>query len=315
MKTSMKIIGYLFVILSSCMLLVACGEDEKISVIDFSQRDKNVTPAEKKNIKAIRFAIGGMITPREGYVYYRQLLDYLESAIKMPVELVDREDYGEINGLLESGELDFAFVCGGPYVDGHEKFGLELLVAPKVFGEAVYYSYIIVNSESDIKSLSQLEGKTFAFTDPLSNSGKMVPTYILGQMNKTPDNYFKEYVYTYAHDKSIKAVAGKMVDGAAVDSLIWEYMNRSGSPYTKKTRIIKKSRPYGIPPVVTRKNIPKNIKDSIKQAFLDMHNTEKGRNILNHMMIEEFIEVDNAEYDSIREISKWIDSCEINQEQ
>jgi len=305
---------YGLIILVFCFGLIGCDEEESGKKIDFSEKEKLTELPEKYDNNSIHFAIGSMVTPREGYIYYKQLLDYLETVIERPIEIVDRENYSEINALLESGGIDFAFVCGGPYVDGHEKFGLELLAAPKVFGKSVYYSYIIVSIDSEINTFSQLEGKTFAFTDPLSNTGKLVPTYMLSKMNKYPDTFFKKYSFTFAHDKSIIAVANKIVDGAAVDSLIWEYMNKSGSPFTKRTRMIEKSRPYGIPPVVVRKDVDKELKNKVRHALLNMHKVSKGKEILKHMMIDEFTDVDDSDYDSIREISKWISESSTNKE-
>jgi phosphonate transport system substrate-binding protein len=200
-----------------------------------------------------------------------------------------------------------AFVCGGPYVDGHEKFGLELLVAPMAYGGTVYYSYIIVPKDSPVKSFKELRGATFAFSDPLSNSGKLIPTYMLAKMNETPESFFKSFYYTHAHDKSIKAVATGVVDGAAVDSLIWEYANHTNPEFTSKTKIIEKSSPHGIPPVVIRRGIDPELKERLRQIFLNAHTDEKGREILKGMMIEKFVPIDDKAYDSIREMKLWVD--------
>lgn len=222
------------------------------------------------------------------------------------MQFVDRKSYAEINKLIKLGDIDIAFVCGLPYVDGHEEFGMELLVAPQAYGETVYYSYIIVSSDSPIESFEDLRGKTFAFTDPLSNTGKLVPTYMIAKMGETPDSYFKKYVYTYAHDKSIKAVAQGIVDGAAIDSLIWEYLNHTNPEFTSKTKVIQKSPPCGIPPVVVHPGIEPELKKRLKQIFLNAHKDEKGRKILKVIMIDKFVVIDDSAYDSIREMKSWI---------
>jgi len=189
--------------------------------------DRLAEPAARGNEQApLRVAIGAMITPRDGFGYYKELLTYLGESLDRPVSFVDREKYNEINALLKAGDLDMAFVCSGPYVTGRREFGLELLVAPRAYGAEVYYSYIIVPRDSRAEALEDLRGKNFAFTDPDSNTGRLAPGWLLATMGETPDSYFGRYLYTYAHDRSIKAVAYGLVDGAAVDSLVWEYMNR-----------------------------------------------------------------------------------------
>lgn len=121
-------------------------------------------------------------------------------------------------------------------------------MAPQAYGDTVYYSYLIVHADSPICRFEELRNKKFAFTDPLSNTGKLVPTFMLAKMKETPDTFFQNFVFTKSHDRSIKAVALKVVDGATVDSLIWEYLNRTNPEFTAKTRVSKKSPPYSIPP-------------------------------------------------------------------
>jgi len=284
-----------------------CNKNEEPKKISLEKRETTALPVEKKSEKHIRIAVGGMITPKEGLAYYRHFLDYIEEKLAKEVDFVDRDDYAEINDMLRDGGLDAAFICSGPYVDGHKEFGLELLAAPQAYGGTVYYSYIIVAKSSTIKKFDDLRGKSFAFTDPLSNTGKLVPTYMLAKMKETPETFFGRYIFTSAHDKSIKAVAQGVVDGAAVDSLIWEYADRTNPEFTSKTRIILKSPPYAIPPVAVSGTLDPQIKERLKQILLNAHNDSKGRELLNKMMIDKFVVVEDRAYDSIREMKYWLE--------
>ncbi len=300
--------GIIVVIVS---MMSGCTQNEDSKRIDLSKTADIAQPQQADDKlprpKPLRIAIGGMITPKEGFAYYKKLLDYIGERLGRSVEFVDREDYAEINNLVKKGEVDVAFVCGGPYVDGHKEFGMELLTAPLAYGGTVYYSYIIVSKDSPVNRLEELRGKTFAFTDPLSNTGKLVPTYMLARMNETPESFFRSFDYTHGHDKSIKAVAMGIVDAAAVDSLIWEYANRTNPEFTSKTKIIIKSPPYGIPPVIVRQGLEPELKDSLRQIFQNAHNDAKGKEILKGIMVDKFVPIDNSAYDSIREMKQWVD--------
>lgn len=285
--------------------LGGCGKRESPKAVSLEKREKT-PPLEKQPEKYLRFALGGMLTPKEGFSYYYQLTQYVGQKLGMPVKVISTGSYAGINAQLKSGDVDIAFVCGAPYVDGHDDFGLELLVAPQAYGDTVYYSYIIVHRDSPIRSFEELRGKTFAFMDPLSNSGKLIPTYMLTRMQETPESFFKSTIYTYAHDKSIKAVAQKVVDGAAVDSLIWEYANRINPEFTSKTKIVAKSQPCGIPPVVVRPNLDPEMKQRLQQIFLGAHEEEPGKQILKGMMTDKFVVLQDAAYNSIREMKAWV---------
>lgn len=285
--------------------IAACG-DNTPKVVDIDKTVPVATTQEKKVANRLRIAVGGMITPKEGFGYYQRFLKYLEVKMGQPVEFVDRENYAEINKLVKEGQVDVAFVCGGPYVDGHDDFGMELLVAPRAYGGQVYYSYIIVAKDSPIQSLAGLRGKVFAFTDPLSNTGTLVPTYLLAKMGETPEHFFKKFFFSQSHDKSIKAVAQGVADGAAVDSLIWEYAARVNPEFAAKTKVINKSAPYGIPPVVVRAGLDPATKTRLRQVFIEAHLDREGAEILRGMMIEKFQPIEDSAYDSIREMKSWI---------
>jgi phosphonate transport system substrate-binding protein len=294
----------------ACLLLIlsaSCVQKEEEKRIDLEKKEVIKPLTEDTGEEQIRIAVGAMITPKAGFAYYKQLLDYIEEKLEIKIKFVDKESYAEINSLLETGELDAAFVCSGPYVDGHKEFGLEIVAVPQAYGETVYYSYIIVPSDSPAETFEDLRGKTFAFTDPKSNTGKLVPTYILARIEETPESFFSEYRFTYAHDKSIKTVALKMVDGAAVDSLIWEYADKTDPQFTSKTRIILKSPPYGIPPFVTRQELSPKTTNKLKQVLLNVHKDDRGKKILKGMMIDRFVEGDDSAYDSVREMKAWVE--------
>ncbi len=293
------------VVLLIFAFLLGCSKAEAPQTINLENREPLPQAAKALPGNPIRFAVGGMITPREGFVYYKEFCDYVGSKVGRPVVFVEKEKYAEVNDLLRTGGVDVAFVCSGPYVDGHDAFGLELLAAPQAYGKTVYYSYIIVPKDSPVTRFAQLRGKRFAFADPLSNTGALVPEYMLARMGETPASFFKHYEYTYAHDRSIKAVAEHLVDGAAVDSLIWEYLNRTNPAYTSRTRIIQRSPPYGIPPVVVRKGLAPALKQALRRAFLHAQDDPAGRELLQKMMIDRFVPIKDSAYDTVREMKRW----------
>ncbi|WP_277057298.1 phosphate/phosphite/phosphonate ABC transporter substrate-binding protein [Trichlorobacter lovleyi] len=288
-------------------LATACspGDQQPVKVNLTPTTPIATTPASKP-AKPLRIGMGGIITPKEGYRYYQQLQGYLAQQLGQPVQLVDRANYEELNRLLQSGGIDAAFVCAGPYVEGKQQFDMQLIAMPLVNGKSVYHAYIIVHKDSPIQSLSQLKGKSFAFTDPKSNSGTLVPTYMLAQMKTTPERFFSRRIFTYGHDNSIKAVAERHVDGASVDSLIWDYTARKYPHLTANTRVIATSEPYGIPPVVVRPGIDPALKQRLQQALLTVHQNPEGKAILDGMLIDRFVPGDDRNYDSIRTMNRWL---------
>ena len=296
----------ILIVCISITFFSGCLSDDEVITIDMEEIDTTIKT--QSNITSLKIAVSAMISPTETIVYYEDLLEYISKKTNHPIELVQRETYEEINDLVESQYLDAAFVCSGAYIDGREKFGMELLVAPVVKGKPVYYSYIIVPIDSGVTSFEDLRGNKFAFTDEMSNSGKLSPTYMLALINETPDSFFSGYIFTYSHDKSIEAVAKGLVDGAAVDSLIWDYNSAKNPIYTNKTKIISKSQPYGIPPIVVHPDTNPDFKIELQNILLTMHEDPEGADILTKINIDKFTLINENAYDSIYEMREFAEA-------
>lgn len=259
--------------------------------------------ADQSTLKA---GVASMITPVSAVKYYQQVVEYLGKKLGLPTEMVHRTTYDEIDVMLEDGLVDVAFICSAPYVIDNDKFGVELLVAPLVNNEPFYRSNIIVHRESPSKTIDDLEGQSFAFVDPKSNTGRLYPTYALAKKNASPEAFFSSTVYSYSHNKSVELVAKKRVAAAAVDSIVYDYMIANNSPYARETKIIHRSQQFGIPPVVVPPGVSSYMKSAIRNVFLNMHLDPEGKAILSAMRIDRFVEVPDSNYDSIRAMRAFI---------
>ena len=186
----------------------------------------------------LRFSVKSLVTPRESFSHYYDLFKYLESKIGRTIQFTYRRSYSEVSALLKSGDVDAAFVCGLTYAGGHDGFGLELLVVPQVYGKTEYHSTILVPVGSPARGLEDLRGKRFAFADPQSHSGKFVIADLLSKMDETPETFFVKYIYTYAHGRSVQAVAAKAVDGAVED-----VVPRGGGRVAGRRRLVRRHGP------------------------------------------------------------------------
>jgi phosphonate transport system substrate-binding protein len=284
-----------------------CSRDPGQATVDFSKTLPEARPGPFSGAEGtLRGAVAAMISPRETFIHYQQLLVYLAKKSGKNLEFVQRKTYGEINELLGKGEVDLAFICSGPYASTKARYGFVPLAVPEVQGSTFYQSYLIVNKNSPFQGLKSLKGHSFAFTDPESNSGKLVPTFWLAELNEQPETFFSKVIYTYSHDNSIMAVARGLVDGAAVDGLVWEYYQATNPGFTSKTRIIKKSEPYGIPPLVASGQFPSSERERLQQALLTMHQNPEGKKILAGLMIERFLPLQEEWYETIRSMHQYL---------
>lgn len=283
------------------ILLAACGSAPVGTVIQLSDLQP-LPPSSSGEIVPLRVAVAAVISPKGTAENYQNLLDYLSQKLDRPVELVQRRTYAEVNDLVERGYVDVAFVCTSAYVEGHDKFGMELLVAPQVNGETIYYSLLLVPSNSTARSMADLRGKVFAFTDPISNSGRVYPTYLVKELSNTPDQFFARTFFTYSHDDAIRAVADGLADGAAVDSLVYEFALARDPGLVEKVKVIHRSTPFGIPPVVVGPAVRPQLKVELQDALLAMADDPQGQTALQAIGVDKFVLIEDSAYNSARQL-------------
>jgi len=294
------IVGVLFVL---ALLAAGCGPSyPEVHLYQLAPLPADA-PVE---VMPLRVAIAAVISPKGTAESYRPLLSYLQEKLGRPVELVQRRTYAEINDLVKSGYVDVAFVCTSAYVAGHRDFGMSLLAAPQTQGKTVYYSVLIVPAGSSARSLADLRGRVFAFTDPMSTSGRLYPTFLVNQLGEAPESFFSRTFFTYSHDDAIRAVANGLADGAAVDSLVYDYAIAREPGLATRTRIIHRSPPFGIPPVVVGPSARPQLIAELRDALLNMADEPEGQAALAQLDIERFVLIEDSAYDSVRELERQV---------
>lgn len=297
----------LALIFLSVVLLTATGctpsspkqirlSDTDPSIITVNQKKTDTTP--------VRVAVSSILSPKETLTVYQPLLDYLENELNKPVVLLQRKTYKEVNDIVENGTADVAFVCSGGYVAGSQMFGMELLAQPEVKGKRVYQSYIIAAADNPASSIMELKGKTFAFTDPMSFSGRIAPVSMLMSKGLNSDGFFSRTFFTYSHDNAIKAVADGIADAAAIDSMIYENAAERNPQIAKRLKIIDRSFEVGNPPVVVSAHTDLILKKRLQAILLSMDQGAAGKAVLKSLMYDRFVKPDERAYAELKAV--WL---------
>lgn len=79
---------------------------------------------------------------------------------------------------------------------------------------------------------------------------------------------------------------------------------------TGRTRIIDKSPPFGIPPVVVHPALPVEQKEQLRKAFLTLHQDTEAALLLKHLQIDRFVIGDDDAYNTVHEMRRWVEDFE-----
>jgi phosphonate transport system substrate-binding protein len=231
---------------------------------------------------------------------------YLENRLGRPVIFVQRSNYHAIIDLLHDGKLDFAWLSGYPYV--RNKDDMRLVAVPLYKGEPLYQSYLIVtSSDQQSRSLSDMRGKIFAFSDPDSNSGYLYIVHILSKQGETPSSFFGKAFFTWSHLKVIEAVASGLAQAGAVDGYVWDTLALSRPEMTAQTRIVSKSQQFGSAPFVASRAVSPIQIAALQRVLIQMTHDKEGRSLLKTLNLDGFGYGNELLYDSIEKMSQRVE--------
>jgi phosphonate transport system substrate-binding protein len=99
------------------------------------------------------------------------------------------------------------------------------------------------------------------------------------------------------------------VDGAAVHGLVYSQMVAEDPSVLRKVRVLAKSEPFGIPPVVAHPDLDPELKKQLLSVLLTMHENAEGKSILEKLQIDRFVAPGSNLFASLRlaigKLEKW----------
>jgi phosphonate transport system substrate-binding protein len=172
-------------------------------------------------------------------------------------------------------------------------------------GSLGYRSCLIVHTDSDIFSPEDISGKTFAFNDPNSTSGYLVPmTMFLNEMGINPKQHFSKLTFSGSHEASILAVMHKKVEVASTNLPDVQQLTREGKVPRGVLRIIWVSKLIPNDPIVVRKDLPASLRQAIQDALVALQEKHPEVFAAAGSIIGGFQKVDDAKYQVIRELNE-----------
>eukprot|EP00752_Nemacystus_decipiens_P013230 g11719.t1 len=235
------------------------------------------TPAAAQGIEEFRIGILGGENANDRLRSNECVRAKTEDLLGVDTKLFAPADYnGVIEGLL-GGTIDLAWLGASGYAavylenpDAVEP----VLVKINTDGSYGYHSIGFARAESGVTSLEDMEGKVFAFGDPNSTSGYLIPSVEIPELGYSmePGDYFGDVVFAGGHEQTIVGVYNGDYDAGVswADGLgAWEDGYNSGafrkavdSGLVDMTEMVEIWRSKVIPegPIVLRKDLPSDVK-------------------------------------------------------
>ena len=235
------------------------------------------------------------------------VVEILRKKLHMEVQPFVATDYTGVVEALRVNKLDIAFLTPASYVLAKNEANVRVILKSERKGIPFYYAAIIVRAESDIRSLDDLRGKTFAFGDSLSTTGNVIPRKMLRDRGIDPVRDFKQVLYSGGHDATVLAVLNGKVDAGATyanspdgeDTAWMRYLKDEAE--SKKIRAIAFSEPIPADNLVVSAALDRGLAEKIEQIFIDLSHDPHGKKMLRELyQIDGFVPATDGDYDSVR---------------
>lgn len=232
--------------------------------------------------------------------------EYLEEELGVSVEGFVALDHATAVESLRNCNADISFMGGLPYVMAHELADAEVILGEVYRGNDIYHGRIFVRADSDIESIEDLEGRSIAFADPISESGYLYPLDIFVQAGfleagDDPQEFFSNVYFAGGYQQAVEAVINDFVDAAGAS----EYVTFSLRPeQLEEIRWIAESDEIPSHAVIVRQGFDEDLKEAFIQAMLKLNEPEY-QDLLQYVYSPDgYVRVDDEAYDGVRDIAR-----------
>jgi phosphonate transport system substrate-binding protein len=235
----------------------------------------------------------------------------MSKSIGVPIKPFYVTQYAGVIEAMRFGKVQIAWYGGKSYIEAARIANAEVFAqVVNTDGTKGYYSHLIMNKANPliaqakamggdkfaIKNASKL---SFAFNDPNSTSGFLVPSYYIFAKNDVdPKKAFKRLIFAGNHEATALAVANNQVDLATNSNEILERLKKTNSSARQKLEVVWTSPIIPSDPIAYRKDLPEDLKKKFRNFFYSY----KDAKVLTPLGWGGFASAQDKAWNAIREL-------------
>lgn len=233
---------------------------------------------------------------------FQPLADYLSRHLGEQVVIRIGTDYESHISAIGGDLIDIAFMGPAGYVQMVDRYGRKPLLARLAIDSSpTCRGYIVVREDSPLLGLPDLKGRIFAFADPHSTMGRLVPEAMLLQAGVALGDLKAYKSYPGYNNVAMAVLAGDADAGALKDDEFRSFRDRG-------LRSLGVSQPVSSHLFVARSSMPEATLAEIRRLLLDLHGRTQVRDILRPIRrnLTSLAPVDDGDYDGLRRMMEVV---------
>ncbi|WP_025596472.1 phosphate/phosphite/phosphonate ABC transporter substrate-binding protein [Burkholderia sp. WSM2230] len=216
----------------------------------------------------VRFGVEPYESSQRLMPVYTDLAKLIGDKLGCKVELYVATSYNAEIEAMRNDKLEFGQFGPLGYVLAHQVAHAEAVAtfAGENGKSATYYASIVTWPGSGIKSIADIKGHSFAYSDPSSTSGHLFPAFGLRKNNIDPDNGVKA-IYAGSHTASFEALRNHKVEAGELNSEEIASAKQHNLYDQNAYVTLWQSEPIPLDPIAVRGNLPAAFKARLAQIL------------------------------------------------
>ncbi|QGQ99664.1 phosphate/phosphite/phosphonate ABC transporter substrate-binding protein [Paenibacillus psychroresistens] len=243
-------------------------------------------------------------SPEKMKVDFQPIQLYLEKTLGVKVDVFIPEDYLGLIEAMKNKKVDIGWYGAFSYIAAESQMKLDPMVIQSRYGYGtIYHSLIVTRSDSEIHTVEDLQGKSFAFVDKGSTSGFVVPMALFKSRDLDYEQYLGDTIFSGSHDAVFNDVMSKKANAGAMDDLTLGKKIDTGEIKVDDIRIIWKSNDIPGSPFVARADLNSKLKNRFKTAMIQLNQKAPAAIKAFDSKTEKYIPFEPSMYNEIRNIA------------
>ena len=271
--------------------------------------------AQAQDLKELNFGIISTESQANQKPIWEPFISAMSQEIGIPVKAFYATQYAGVIEAMRFGQVQLAWYGGKSYVEANK------IADAEVFAQTVnddgtkgYYSHLIMNKDHpDLAKAKEMGGDKyvlenaanlqFAFNDPNSTSGFLVPSYyVFAQNNVDPKEAFKRLIFAGNHEATALAIANNQVDVATNNSESLSRLEKTNPDARTNVETIWTSTLIPSDPIAWRADLPEEIKTKLKDFFYNY----SDETVLGPLAWQGFDPATDDLWNPIRELDEYV---------
>ena len=271
--------------------------------------------AQAQDLKELNFGIISTESQANQKPIWEPFISAMSEELGMPVKAFYATQYAGVIEAMRFGQVQLAWYGGKSYIEANKIADAEVFAQTvNADGTKGYYSHLIMNKDHpDLAKAKEMGGDKyvlenagnlqFAFNDPNSTSGFLVPSYyVFAQNDVDPKEAFKRLIFAGNHEATALAIANNQVDVATNNSESLSRLEQTNPDARTNVETIWTSTLIPSDPIAWRSDLPEEIKTKVKDFFYNY----SDETILGALDWQGFDPATDDLWNPIRELDEYV---------